>query len=125
MSSSARVRSTMSAAAAFCRRCASGRAAGRGPDSGRVHYNDFMLTSTTPPMSRITVVAQRHSWTYSNDLAWRRVAIESRSPTYSRSAAAMAASCENYGNGCHPAHIYVSDAIDDAAQFTAEEFGAL
>lgn len=28
--------------------------------SGRVHYNDFMLTSTTPPMSRIIFAARRH-----------------------------------------------------------------
>jgi SAM-dependent methyltransferase len=91
--------------------------------TGRVHYNDFMLTSAEPEK----VASYRNGATAFVDILQRSVAEAGRS--WDSLEAVMAVGC-GYGRIVRelvkrlpPSRIFVSDVIDGGARFTAAEFG--
>ena len=92
--------------------------------TGRVHYNDFMLTSTAPA----DVAYYLHGANEFVDILQRSCVEAGRDPN--SIADLLEVGC-GYGRivrelrkGMPSARVYVSDVIDEAAQFTAAEFGA-
>jgi SAM-dependent methyltransferase len=91
--------------------------------TGRVHYNDFMLTSAEPEK----VASYRNGATAFVDILQRSVAEAGRS--WDSLEAVMEVGC-GYGRIVRelvkrlpPSRIFVSDVIDGGARFTAAEFG--
>jgi SAM-dependent methyltransferase len=91
--------------------------------TGRVHYNDFMLTSAEPGK----VASYRNGATAFVDILQRSVTEAGRS--WDSLEAVMEVGC-GYGRIVRelvkrlpPSRIFVSDVIDGGARFTAAEFG--
>jgi SAM-dependent methyltransferase len=91
--------------------------------TGRVHYNDFMLTSAEPEK----VASYRNGATAFVDILQRSVTEAGRS--WDSLEAVMEVGC-GYGRIVRelvkrlpPSRIFVSDVIDGGARFTAAEFG--